>query len=53
MMDMYPALISGACVCIVPEEIRMDLKALGKYLEKNNVSVAFMTTQVGRQFAMS
>lgn len=53
MMDMYPALTSGACVCIVPNELRMDLKALGAYLGENNVSLVFMTTQVGRQFAQS
>ena len=53
MMDLYPALTSGATVCIVPEEIRLDLKKLGQYFEENNVNVAFMTTQVGRQFALS
>ncbi|MCR5685662.1 MAG: amino acid adenylation domain-containing protein [Lachnospiraceae bacterium] len=53
MMDMYPALTCGGCVCIVPEELRLDLAELGHYLEANNVSVAFMTTQVGRQFAVS
>lgn len=53
MMDMYPALTVGACICVVPEEMRMDLKVLGSYLSDNNVSIAFMTTQVGRQFAQS
>ena len=53
MMDLYPALTSGGCVCVVPEDIRLNLPALGKYLGDNNVSVAFMTTQVGRQFAAS
>ncbi|MCR4875912.1 MAG: amino acid adenylation domain-containing protein [Clostridiales bacterium] len=53
MMDMYPALTCGGCVCVVPEEIRLNLPALSRYLEDNHVSVAFMTTQVGRQFALS
>lgn len=53
MMDLYPALTVGGCVCVVPEEMRLDLPALGRYLGDNHVSVAFMTTQVGRQFAMS
>ena len=53
MMDLYPALTGGGCVCVVPEELRLDLPALGRYLGENNVSVAFMTTQVGRQFAVS
>ncbi len=51
MMDTYPALTSGAAVCIVPEEMRLDLEAMNAYFEKNNVTHAFMTTQVGRQFA--
>ncbi len=53
MMDLYPALTGGGCVCVVPEDIRLDLPALGRYLGENNVTVAFMTTQVGRQFAAS
>ncbi|MCH5229033.1 MAG: amino acid adenylation domain-containing protein [Muribaculaceae bacterium] len=51
MMDMYPALCRGAAVCIVPEDIRLDMEQLNSYLVKNNVSHMFMTTQVGRQFA--
>ena len=53
MMDLYPALTCGGCVCVVPEDLRLNLPELGRYLEKNHVSVAFMTTQVGRQFAVS
>ena len=52
MMDLYPTLTGGGCVCVVPEEIRLDLAALGQYLEENHVDIAFMTTQVGRQFAV-
>ncbi len=53
LMDLYPALSAGACICIVPERLRLNLSALGKYLEENRVDMAFMTTQVGRQFAVS
>ncbi len=53
MMDMYPALTCGATVCIIPEEIRLDLMALNEYLEQNGVTHSFMTTQVGYQFATS
>ena len=52
MMDMYPALTCGATVVIVPEEIRLDLMAMEGYLKRNGVTHAFMTTQVGRQFAV-
>jgi amino acid adenylation domain-containing protein len=53
MMDMYPALTSGATVYIVPEELRLDLIALNEYFEQNNITHSFMTTQVGYQFATS
>ena len=51
MMDMYPALTTGAAVCIVPEDMRMNLDELKEYFAKNKVSHTFMTTQVGRMFA--
>ena len=52
MFDMYPAFAVGAAVCIVPEDIRLDFPALNNYFEKNNVTHVFITTQVGRQFAV-
>ena len=51
MMDMYPALTTGATVYIIPEEIRLDLIALNDYFDANQITHAFMTTQVGCQFA--
>ncbi len=51
MMDLYPALTAGAAVCIVPDELRMNLSDLKDYFAKNRVSHSFMTTQVGRLFA--
>ena len=53
MMDMYPALTTGAATHIIPEEIRLDLIALNDYFERNGITHAFMTTQVGYQFATS
>ena len=49
MMDQYPALTTGATVFIVEEEIRLDLLALEAWYNKNEITHAFMTTQVGRQ----
>ncbi|MDY6430962.1 MAG: amino acid adenylation domain-containing protein [Bacilli bacterium] len=51
MMDLYPALTTGAAVCIVPEDMRMNLAQLKEYFGKHNVTHSFMTTQVGRLFA--
>ena len=53
MYDMYPALTRGACVYIIPEELRLDLVALNDYIEREQITNAFMTTQVAYQFATS
>jgi amino acid adenylation domain-containing protein/thioester reductase-like protein len=52
MMDLYPALTTGACVCIISEEIRTDLVAMEELFKRQNITHAFMTTQVCRQFYM-
>lgn len=51
MMDLYPALTAGASVHIIPEDMRLDFKKIKEYFDENQVTHAFMTTQVGRQFA--
>jgi len=51
MMDMYPALTTGACVCIIPEETRHDMSALDSFITENGVTHSFMTTQVAVMFA--
>ena len=53
MMDMYPALTHGAAVCIIPEDLRLNLPDLNNYFNKEGVTLSFMTTQVGCQFAMN
>ena len=53
MMDQYPALTCGATVYIIPEDLRLDLVALNEYFEKEQITHAFMTTQVAYQFAAS
>lgn len=50
MMDTYPVLCSGGELHILNEEIRLDLAAIEEYFVKNEITVAFMTTQVGRAF---
>ena len=51
IMDTYPALTVGGALHIIADEIRLDLLRLNDYFEANGVTHAFMTTQVGRQFA--
>lgn len=50
MMDMYPALVSGGTVHIIPDEIRLELNKLNEYFLDNGVTHGFMTTQVARQY---
>lgn len=50
IMEIYPTLTTGACVCIADEEIRLDLFAAEKWFNRAGITHAFMTTQVGRQF---
>lgn len=52
MMDMYPALTAGAGVVIVPEEMRLDITRMANYLDERKTTHVFLTTQVGRQFAL-
>ena len=53
MMDMYPALTTGAAVIIVGDDIRLNLPDLNTYFNEEGVTHSFMTTQVGCQFAMN
>ena len=50
MMDMFSCLCNGACLYIIPEEIRLDLMALDRFFIDNRITHGMMTTQVGRQF---
>ena len=51
--DLYGALVAGATLYLIPEEIRLDLKALHDYFEQNGITHSFMTTQVATQFAIN
>ena len=44
---------SGACLSVIPEEIRLDMFEMNKYFIKHDVSHAFLTTQVGKLFMES
>ena len=50
-MDMYPALTSGSCLYIIPEETRHDMNLLNSFLVDNGITHSFMTTQVGVMYA--
>lgn len=51
MIDLYPSMLAGACVHILTEDIRKDLVKLNDYFESNDITCAFLTTQIGHQIA--
>lgn len=50
MLEVFCALMSGATLHILPDEIRLSLSHLNEYFEANRISWAFLTTQLGEQF---
>ena len=53
MGDLCTALVSGAALYIIPEEIRLDLAQLDSYFTSNGITHSMMTTQVAVQFALN
>lgn len=49
MIDLYPLLLSGGCVHIIPSWMRMDMSLLNTYIEDHAINIAFLTTQIGGQ----
>ncbi|MBQ5970400.1 MAG: amino acid adenylation domain-containing protein [Clostridia bacterium] len=52
MMDTYPILSCGGQMHILSDAVRFDLRAMNRYFNENAITHSFMTTQVGRQFAL-
>lgn len=49
MIDIYPIMLVGASVYIMPEDMRLDLMAMNLYINHNELTIAFLTTQIGCQ----
>lgn len=52
MFETWPLLTAGGALYIIDESIRLDLMRVQDYFNENNITHSFMTTQVGRQFAL-
>jgi amino acid adenylation domain-containing protein len=48
--EIFPYLIAGAAVDIVPEEIKLDLRQLQGYMEKHHITISFLPTHICEQF---
>lgn len=51
MLDLYPTFLAGACVYILDNDTRLDLVAMDEYINRNAITIAFMTTQIASQMA--
>lgn len=51
LMDLYPALSTGATLHIFDSDIRLDLTSMYDYIEREKITVLFMTTQIAWQMA--
>jgi iturin family lipopeptide synthetase B len=48
--EIFPYLISGAAIYIIPDEIKLDIYRLNGFFEENDITIAFLPTQVCEQF---
>ncbi|MCY8823358.1 non-ribosomal peptide synthetase [Bacillus atrophaeus] len=48
--EIFPYLIAGASIRIIPEEIRYDAKQLNDYYEQHGITIAFLPTIMFEQF---
>ena len=44
---------SGACLSVIPDDIRLNMSAMNEYFIKQGVTHAFITTQVGKLFVQT
>ena len=50
--ELFPFLLAGGEIHILPQEIRKDPKALNQYFMSNHVSFSFLPTQMAEQFLL-
>jgi tyrocidine synthetase III len=48
--EIFPALVAGACLYVVPEDIRFNAAAIAAYYDKNAITISFLPTQMAEQF---
>ncbi len=48
--EIFPYLVSGASLYMVPEDILVDVDALNRYYQKFRITISFLPTQMCEQF---
>ena len=51
LIDYYPALTSGGCIHVLPQELRLNLRKMQKYFNENQILFTHLTAHAGREFA--
>ncbi|RAJ26890.1 non-ribosomal peptide synthase protein (TIGR01720 family)/amino acid adenylation domain-containing protein [Pedobacter cryoconitis] len=46
VFEIWPALTNGGCLCIAPEEVRMDALAMRSWLISNNIVITYQVTAI-------
>ena len=53
MSDTFCTLLNGATLCVIPEDVRMNLNELAAYFDEAGITQVLLTTQVGVQFVQN
>lgn len=48
--EMFPYLVAGAPIYIIPNSLRYDLAGLNRFFNENKISISFLPTQVCERF---
>ena len=48
--EIFPYLIAGSSIYLIPDDIRLDMKRLNQYFEKNRITISFLPTQICEKF---
>ncbi|GFN33044.1 non-ribosomal peptide synthetase [Paenibacillus xylaniclasticus] len=50
VLDIFPTLLAGASLYIVPNEIRLDIAELYRFFEQNQITISFLPTAICERF---
>ncbi|MEN5057173.1 non-ribosomal peptide synthetase [Sphingobacterium kitahiroshimense] len=50
ILELFPHLITGGCLYVVPEEIRLNVVELSAYYIENGITISFLPTSIGEEF---
>ncbi len=48
--EIFPYLLSGSTIHVIPEELRLDVGELNRYYEAHGITISFLPTQICEEF---